>query len=93
MQDHGVNWGGLLWGERGTPARKIHLIVHWDVREPVGAKMIDGLALCNRVFCDLGGGDEWHAAPLGAGALLLYWGDVLEFTVESSVSELEIWKF
>ena len=53
----------------------------------------DGLALCNRVFCDLGGGDEWHAAPLGAGALLLYWGDVLEFTVESSVSELEIWKF
>ena len=34
------DYGGLLWGEQGTPARQIHLIVCWGVWEPVGAKTI-----------------------------------------------------
>ena len=41
MQDLGVDCGGLLWGERETPARQIHLIVRWNAWELVRAKMGD----------------------------------------------------
>ena len=75
-------------------ARQIHLIVRWDVWEPVGAKTIDDDSLFE-VGCSV----SWVEVvsdtllPSGHGAHLLYWGDVLEFTVESSVSELGIWQF
>ena len=36
-------WGRLCWvilGKQGTPACLVHLIVHWDLWEPVRAKTI-----------------------------------------------------
>ena len=58
MEDTRVDCGGLLWGERGTPAHQIHLVMRWNVWEHVGAKTIGD-------DCDLGGGGEWHAATIG----------------------------
>ena len=64
--------------------------MRWDVWDPVGAKTIGvDSCFCSNVSCDMDGG----GIPSGHGALLLYWGDMLEFTVGSSVSELDIWQF
>ena len=53
-QDSGVGSGGLLWGEQGTPAHQVPLIVRWDVGEPVGQRRLVltcTLRSCNRVLC------------------------------------------
>ena len=48
-------------------------------------------ALCGNVSCDLGGVVSGTLLP--SKMHFLYWGNVLEFIVGSSVSELGIWQF
>ena len=81
-------------GERGTPARQIHLIVCWDVWEPVEAKTIgdDSRFLVVRPVIWVGV-VSGMLLPSEHGVHLLYWGNVLGFTVGSSVSELGICQF
>ena len=68
--------GGLLLGERGTPACKIHLIVHWEVREHVRAKAIGDdsrfVAECSVIWVGVVSGTLLLS---GRGAHLLYWKD------------------